>query len=712
MMDNVILINSGKVNVNDSNFYSTMKLGVSLETITDYIRNEEREFLEKIYPNETVYVWGLSDVNEFANIKNNDFLWFCSENNYHSLSRVALVSKLENPKLSNKLWGTTKYPFIIFSTKIVKTNVSRSDVQTLVGFKDNYTMFGARYLNNEKSERLIKVFDLVDIEQNSVLGNGSGKLADSDSIAVTDSLGRENMINNLSDFYIEFTKENKKPFFMGIFAGWGRGKSSFIEMLTQKISNDSEDNITHVISKIDTSLMDKKDTVWLTILTKIIQDIDSKSKKKHLFKSFFHKLGLNKLPIKLTRLQFNILNIKKTIKIKRLSIFSILSLIGFTLWMFYPYKGFSISDGKNLLGWISLCTLIFTSMRTIKFKINDVLIPTSDTKIQSSYFKSKNEFNQLIKMLDKNLVENHSLRVLIILDEVDRINKTLVADLVEVIQQLKGLQDTTHNKNLNVTFDFLLSFNHKIVFPSIGKEISLGDKELLTDSLNKKMISSVNNNSVDTFKLGKEYMDKYLDLSIYLDKEMDINQLIDHIYIDNISEKNISNEPSNEDNYLNDNNKKNDNMNELSNESNQNDDQNSNQNSNQNDNQNDNQNGSKELLKEFVINNRELQIIKKECKNSNDPRKIIRLKNAIILLKMINSSNKPSTREEFNDYYDEFQVFISTYLNENLERRISPKNKDNNYLKHTHYFFEQSKVHDRKMNILIDDSEKIKSTIK
>lgn len=331
------------------------------------------------------------------------------------------------------------------------------------------------------------------------------------------------------------------------------------------------------------------------------------------------------------------------------------------VWLLEPTKGLNVSSGKDIAGWVALATLLITFMKSIQFKVNDILLPSDDSKIKNSYFKSKYEFKQLLKMLDGNLKENHMLRILIVLDEVDRMNKNLISELVEVIQQLKGLQDT-QDEHLNVTIDFLFSFNHEIVFPSIGKEVSLGDKELLIDSYGENMMSSHNEKSINTFKLGKEYMDKYLDLTIYLDEEMNTNQLIDSLYSSNTSStqseigilnnvlEEIKNSSEKETEILID---------------------------------NENLNAEESVLKQsFVFTEKEIEIIKFECSNLNDPRKILRLKNALLLLRMINIENPPK-KSDLDIYHQELKIFISSYIN---DLKSEDEAKANRYLKYTNYF--------------------------
>lgn len=310
-MNNVILLNSGKTEGSDSNFFNSMNKGVSLSLLEEFIPNNTLQTLKSIYPDNKAYIWGLKDSNLFEKISKNDLFWFCSENIYHSLSRVIVCLKGDYALLSNEIWKTDQYPYIVFVDKPIQTKFTRSEVQTTARLSENYTFFGAHYLNDNISKRIISKFRLdevlPEILSDESIGEGSGKDAKSDSIASKDELGRDILIKNLSKFYTEFTVENKKPFFMGVFAGWGRGKSSFIEMLTKKINSHQDENITHIISKIDTSLMDKKDTVWLSILAKLIIDVEKENKENTIFKNILSKI--NFFAFNATKTQFNLLNI-------------------------------------------------------------------------------------------------------------------------------------------------------------------------------------------------------------------------------------------------------------------------------------------------------------------------------------------------------------------------------------------------------------------
>lgn len=72
-----------------------------------------------------------------------------------------------------------------------------------------------------------------------------------------------------------------------------------------------------------------------------------------------------------------------------------------------------------------------------------------------------------------------------------------------------------------------------MLFPIIGRNISLEDKQLFIQSY-KNYNGFVEGKDKDVYvnyyKLGKEYMDKYLDLSLYLEDSIDYRNLVDHLF--------------------------------------------------------------------------------------------------------------------------------------------------------------------------------------
>lgn len=684
-MNKVILLNSGKEE-EGSNFFKTIKNTVDLFDLRNFFDEYEFERIASTINNAfSTQVWAVSEKSNPGNFIKGDRVLFCANNTYHTVATIDYTLKEPNKALARYLWETDKHVYIFFLKNVKTINFSRGEIQTLVGMKSNFTLFSSKILDEQSSEKVLKYLT------KSWVGSGNGADAQSDKIASVDKLGRSKLIDNLSDFYKEYARNSSNPFFIGIFGGWGRGKSSFVEMLIQSIKKDESPNhdVVHVVSKIDTSLMDKKDAVWLSILSKVIDDVEEQKTTSKMFKgiisrwNFRKPWNLNKLNA--TKMQFNAKNLMRWAWIKKGVLFtyallSILSVSAIILWI-GPAQVFSL-DGKTIASWLTVITLIITMIKTIESKAGSILLTSHNKNRESLFFKSKDEFKQLIKILNKNLKKDKTLRILVVLDEVDRMNKELITELIEVIQLFKGIQelDSVEKKGLGskkkenkVTLNFMFSFNHEIVFPSIGNAISQGEKELLVDSFSKNMISDSVEKSINRYRLGKEYMDKYLDLSIYLDGQMDLNSLINSLFSEQKEESKLLNKIDFND-YIDQQIEK---FTSSSHESSQ-EVSTSKLSKEQEDViseevNNDREGGfykeggneiesidtSESILPTFTIE--EINIIREECIADIDPRKIIRLKNTLILLRMLNDDIQSD--QVIDRYHEELREFVKGYLN-------------------------------------------------
>ncbi len=130
-MGNVILVNSGKTSGEGSNFGKTIGRGIDLSEINGYVTKETYDSLERIYGDGKTYIWGLKQKIKLDQTKVGDHMWFCSDNNYHTFAEVVYIEQ-ENVGLSNHLWGTKKYPYIVFVNGIEKTDMTRGEVQEAV----------------------------------------------------------------------------------------------------------------------------------------------------------------------------------------------------------------------------------------------------------------------------------------------------------------------------------------------------------------------------------------------------------------------------------------------------------------------------------------------------------------------------------------------------------------------------------------------------
>lgn len=370
-------------------------------------------------------------------------------------------------------------------------------------------------------------------------GNPQGKDAQSDGITDTDLLGRDVLVKELSDFYTEYTDSNQSSFYLGIFARWGMGKSSILKMLSNAINEKKSDENEYLVCKVDCSVFDKKDQLWIKILNQLIDEI-SKDKDKDKDKDNRFNFKWKFITFK-TR--FFAHNFWKWLKGKNrwISILGIGSIFGFILYKFMPLLMGDNPKLREVTFLITICTAVYTLVKSMSsiFKENVFLMDNRST--DNTYSKSVNEYRLLLDLLN-NVPKKKDIKILLVLDELDRIHKDLLPDIIECIQLFKALNEErilekqkndnneTNNKS---TISCVFSFNHDVLFPIIGRNISLEDKQLFIQSYKKYkgFVEGKDKDAyVDYYKLGKEYMDKYLDLSLYLEDSIDYRNLVDHLF--------------------------------------------------------------------------------------------------------------------------------------------------------------------------------------
>ncbi|MBK5502234.1 MutH/Sau3AI family endonuclease [Peribacillus sp. TH14] len=98
-------------------------------------------------------------------------------------------------------------------------------INSETSFKETVSLNGEGGINDHNSETSFK---------ETVSPNGEGGI--NDHVTARDLLGRSFLVKELGDFYIEYSEKNSSPFYFGIFARWGMGKSSVIQMLMEHIN--------------------------------------------------------------------------------------------------------------------------------------------------------------------------------------------------------------------------------------------------------------------------------------------------------------------------------------------------------------------------------------------------------------------------------------------------------------------------------------------
>lgn len=363
--------------------------------------------------------------------------------------------------------------------------------------------------------------------------NGEGAI--NDRATKKDLLERDHLIREISDFYAEYSEKKPFPFYFGIFGRWGMGKSSVIEILTEYIEHKSSNECEHLVLRMDCSLFDKKDRLWISILNDLLDLLSTEKVKESV-----------KWEIRSFKSKFLNLNVKHWIGDNWRSFFLpgipfIYLIIHFFCIGTFPKiipKNF-----KDAASMVSIITFLYGILKTGSLFIKQNLFLKDSRNESSSYIKSLKEYKQLISLLN-DIKKEKDVKILIVLDELDRIHKDLLPDIIELIQIFKGLNNTSFSededeekkkeKNKSV-ISFVFSFNHDVLFPIIGKNTTLNDKQLLVGSYKKYdgFVEGTEKDAyVDYYKLGKEYMDKYLDLSIYLEEEIDYTRLVKELFKD------------------------------------------------------------------------------------------------------------------------------------------------------------------------------------
>ncbi len=394
-------------------------------------------------------------------------------------------------------------------------------------------------LNLIQNVKRIKEFSL-----NLISPNGEGAV--NDRITHIDLLDRDNLIRELSNFYIEYSEQNPFPFYFGIFGRWGMGKSSVNEILTKKIQEHSSEEYEYLVLKTDCSLFHKKDKLWISILNDLLDLLSKEEVKKEVFQSKFPSF----------KMKFFWGNLKSWLKGNWWSWSFLLPIISLIYILYGLYTAsfptmLQPKDFKETAAMVSIVTFIYGLLKTVSLLIKQNIFLRDNRNENSSYVQSLKEFKQLINLMN-NTKKKKNIKILIILDELDRLHKDLLPDIIELIQIFKGLnnnsaadkdnEEKTKKENSSV-ISFVFSFNHDILFPVIGSNVALNDKQLLVSSYRKYkgfVEEKENDAYIDYYKLGKEFMDKYLDLSIYLEREIDYTRLVKELFGEK-NEPNISN---------------------------------------------------------------------------------------------------------------------------------------------------------------------------
>lgn len=709
---NVILLGSQFLTENSNgNFKRTVLGQVYLETFAEEFNDADKQRMQNsnISINQAYSMWAVNQrfKNMFKQINVGDIVLFYSMSKYHHCAKVKYVFEGQYPNIAEELWSNDKYEQLFIIEELVEINYSREVIHEKMGEKiDNKIINGIKiasapnwdFVNNLLTKPVKNNTNEHSVKQ---YGSISGDSGTSDRIAEVDHLSRATLIEKVAQFYIEFTqqydsgnknlnkeekKEQLKPqLFLGIFGKWGKGKSSFVSLLHKEIKKQTNSHLdketqTYILANIDCSLVDQKETLWLNIINKIIEELEEKRKDGNNrdtdTKNPFKWITRTKFfDVSHFQIKFNNLNVLKVLWAKKILTFFyiILIVLSANFLLLNPPTEFKF-DLKNIGGILTLGTLIITVIKTFDFRLGQILLPNKHTQVTSSYFKSQDEFKQLLQITENSLQKNQKLRILITLDEIDRMNKSLLPELMECLQLFKAIEQPER-----VSLQFIFSFNHDIVFPNIGKSLTMNDPYLLVNSLSEPFLSRdtvYGTTRTNSYQLGKEYMDKYLDISIYLNNIESYSDMVDNIFeVEQVSTQ--------DDQYMS-------NL-ELEKEKYASQDIDTSNSSVKEDNASDSATSNSTIVSSFT--DEEIKFIKASIdknKEHIEPRKLHRLKNALILIKNVDLDTKDLSVES----EEELEMFVSEFLKDHDDFIEGKTGLRNTYkiLKSAHYFLDKRPV--------------------
>ncbi|BCC00431.1 hypothetical protein BCJMU51_2495 [Bacillus cereus] len=226
--------------------------------------------------------------------------------------------------------------------------------------------------------------------------NPQGKDAQSDKITEKDLLGRDVLVKELSDFYTEYTDNNHSSFYLGIFARWGMGKSSIVQMLSNAIKERKSDKNEYLVCKVACSVFDKKDQLWVSILNQLIDEI-SKDKDKNKEDRFNYKLKFISF-----KTRFFARNFWEWLKGKNrwISILGIGSIFGFIIYKFMPLLMRESQSLREITFLITIVTACYTLVKSISSILKENVFLTDNRSIGNTYSRSVNEYKLLLKLLN------------------------------------------------------------------------------------------------------------------------------------------------------------------------------------------------------------------------------------------------------------------------------------------------------------------------
>ncbi|MGR5989159.1 P-loop NTPase fold protein [Bacillus paranthracis] len=233
--------------------------------------------------------------------------------------------------------------------------------------------------------------------------NPNGEDGLSDRITNKDLLGRNLLVRELGNFYTEYSKANSSPLYIGIFSRWGMGKSSLVEMLSEYIGNNNSNINEYVVCKVDCSVFDKKDQLWVRILNQLIDKISKDKDKEDKFNFKWKFISF--------KTRFFARNFWEWLKSKNrwISILGIGGIFGFIIYKSMPLLMGENQNLREITFLITIVTAFYTLVKSISSIFKENVFLTDNRSIDNTYSRSVNEYKLLLNLLN-NVPKKRILR--------------------------------------------------------------------------------------------------------------------------------------------------------------------------------------------------------------------------------------------------------------------------------------------------------------
>lgn len=266
-----------------------------------------------------------------------------------------------------------------------------------------------------------------------------------------DILNRNDFVKNLGDSLISWNE--KTSLVIGLYGKWGSGKSSVINLTESYLKSLSSN------SKAKKSAIIVRFNPWgysesADLLEPFINEIRSSLKGKNKIKSLSRKLD------KYLKI-INLLPSKISIKTFISACITTFTILGFSISNFVP----------QLINYKSIITILSSVFVIIGFILAILGIIPEISKINEEY--SKKTASDIKKEISK-ILEKENRKIIIIIDDIDRLTSTEIKQLFRIVRTNADFQNTV----------YLLSFDREIIEKSLDVQNMIDGKDYLEKIIN------------------------------------------------------------------------------------------------------------------------------------------------------------------------------------------------------------------------------------